>query len=280
MNGARSERWGDVATYILAALIAAFFLTPLLWLLSLALRTRQEIFLGASRFIPKRPTLDNFVQVLGDPAFLIYLWNGLKLSALGGLGCLLVAAPAAYAFSRFWFAGRSALMMAILAFQMVSPLVILVPLYRYMSDLGLLNSHFGVTMVYIAVGIPMCVWLLKSAIDAIPRELEEAAAIDGCSRFGIFWRITLPLITPGIASAFILIMILNWSQFLIPFLLLNKNPQLPISVAIFNFAGTSNASTVQVLAAACLVAVVPAIIAFVALQRMVVGALTAGAVKG
>ncbi|MGJ4860294.1 carbohydrate ABC transporter permease [Labrys sp. La1] len=280
MKGERREKWGDVATYILAVLIAAFFLTPLLWLLSLALRSRQEVFLGAARFIPKRPTLANFAQVLSDPTFLVYLWNGLKLSALGGLGCLAVSAPAAYAFSRFWFAGRSALMMAILAFQMVSPLVILVPLYRYMSDLGLLNSHFGVIMVYIAVGIPMCTWLLKSAIDAIPRELEEAAAIDGCSRFGIFWRITLPLITPGIASAFILIMILNWSQFLIPFLLLNKDPQLPISVAIFNFAGTSNASTTQVLAAACLVAVVPAIIAFVALQRMVVGALTAGAVKG
>ena len=249
MKGERREKWGDVATYILAVLIAAFFLTPLLWLLSLALRSRQEVFLGAARFIPKRPTLANFEQVLSDPAFLVYLWNGLKLSALGGLGCLAVAAPAAYAFSRFWFTGRSALMMAIL-------------------------------MVYIAVGIPMCTWLLKSAIDAIPRELEEAAAIDGCSRFGIFWRITLPLITPGIASAFILIMILNWSQFLIPFLLLNKDPQLPIAVAIFNFAGTSNASTTQVLAAACLVAVVPAIIAFVALQRMVVGALTAGAVKG
>lgn len=274
------EKWGDALTYLSAIVIAAFFLTPLAWLLSLSLRTRQEVFLGASRFIPKRPTLDNFAQILSDPTFLLYLWNGLKLSALGGLGCLLVAAPAAYAFSRFWFSGKSALMMTILAFQMISPLVILVPLYRYMSRLGLLNSHFGVTMVYIAIGVPMCTWLVKSAIDNIPKSLEEAAAIDGCSRFGTFWRITLPLAAPGLASAFILIVILNWSQFLIPFLLLNKDAQLPISVAIFNFAGTSNASSTQVLAAACLVAVVPAIIAFLLLQRMIVGALTAGAVKG
>ncbi|MBN9024155.1 MAG: carbohydrate ABC transporter permease, partial [Rhizobiales bacterium] len=190
------------------------------------------------------------------------------------------AAPAAYAISRFWFSGKSALMMVILALQMLSPLVILVPLYRYMSALGLINSHFGVTMVYIAVSVPMCTWLVKSAIDNIPKSLEEAAAIDGCSRFGTFWRITLPLAAPGLASAFILIVILNWSQFLIPFLLLNKDAQLPISVAIFNFSGTSNASTTQVLAAACLVAVVPAIVAFLLLQRMIVGALTAGAVKG
>ncbi|MBN9434960.1 MAG: carbohydrate ABC transporter permease [Bosea sp.] len=280
MTSESREKLWDLATYLIAIIIAAFFLVPLLWLLSLALRTRQEVFLGASRFIPKRPTLGNFEQILSDPAFMNYLWNGLKLSALGGIGCLIVAAPAAYAFSRFHFQSRSSLMMSILAFQMVSPLVILVPLYRYMATLGLLDGHFGVTMIYIAVSLPMAVWLLKSSIDGIPKSLEEAAQIDGCSRFGIFWRITLPLVAPGLASAFILIMILNWSQFLVPFLLLTTDSKLPISVAIFTFAGTSNASSTQVLAAACLVAVVPAIVAFLLLQRMIVGALTAGAVKG
>ncbi|MCX5478922.1 carbohydrate ABC transporter permease [Kaistia geumhonensis] len=280
MTSESREKLWDLATYLIAIIIAAFFLVPLLWLLSLALRTRQEVFLGASRFIPKRPTLGNFEQILSDPAFINYLWNGLKLSALGGIGCLIVAAPAAYAFSRFHFQSRSSLMMSILAFQMVSPLVILVPLYRYMASLGLLDGHFGVTMIYIAVSLPMAVWLLKSSIDGIPKSLEEAAQIDGCSRFGIFWRITLPLVAPGLASAFILIMILNWSQFLVPFLLLTTDSKLPISVAIFTFAGTSSASSTQVLAAACLVAVVPAIVAFLLLQRMIVGALTAGAVKG
>lgn len=280
MTSESREKLWDLATYLIAIIIAAFFLVPLLWLLSLALRTRQEVFLGASRFIPKRPTLGNFEQILSDPAFMNYLWNGLKLSALGGIGCLIVAAPAAYAFSRFHFQSRSSLMMSILAFQMVSPLVILVPLYRYMASLGLLDGHFGVTMIYIAVSLPMAVWLLKSSIDGIPKSLEEAAQIDGCSRFGIFWRITLPLVAPGLASAFILIMILNWSQFLVPFLLLTTDSKLPISVAIFTFAGTSSASSTQVLAAACLVAVVPAIVAFLLLQRMIVGALTAGAVKG
>ena len=280
MTSDARERLWDYVTYLIALVIAAFFLTPLLWLLSLSLRTRQEVFLGASRFIPKRPTLGNFEQILSDPAFVTYLWNGLKLSALGGIGCLIVAAPAAYAFSRFRFQSRGSLMMTILAFQMVSPLVILVPLYRYMARLGLLDGHFGVTMVYIAVSLPMAVWLLKASIDGIPKSLEEAAEIDGCTRFGIFWRITLPLVAPGLASAFILIMILNWSQFLVPFLLLSSDSKLPISVAIFTFAGTSNASSTQVLAAACLVAVVPAIVAFLLLQRMIVGALTAGAVKG
>jgi len=280
MTSDARERLWDYATYLIALVIASFFIVPLLWLLSLALRTRQEVYLGAARFIPKRPTLGNFEQILSDPAFISYLWNGLKLSALGGIGCIIVAAPAAYAFSRFHFQSRSSLMMAILAFQMVSPLVILVPLYRYMSSLGLLDGHFGVTMIYIAVSLPMAVWLLKSSIDGIPKSLEEAAEIDGCSRFGIFWRITLPLVAPGLASSFILIMILNWSQFLVPYLLLSSDSKLPIAVGIFAYAGTSNASSTQLLAAACLVAVVPAIVAFLLLQRMIVGALTAGAVKG
>lgn len=280
MTEATREKIWDYATYLMAILIGLFFLIPLFWLLSLALRTKQEMFLGASRFIPKHATIANFMKILSDPTFIRYLWNGLELSAIGAFGCLIVAAPAAYAFSRFWFTGKSALMMTILAFQMVSPLVILVPLYRYMSWLGLLDSHFGVSMVYIAISLPMCVWLVKSAIDNIPKSLEEAASIDGCSRFGIFWRITLPLAAPGLASAFILILILNWSQFLVPFLLITTDSKLPISVAIFDFAGSSNASSTQVLAAACLVAVVPAIVAFLLLQRMIVGALTAGAVKG
>jgi len=280
MTSDARERLWDYATYLIALVIASFFIVPLLWLLSLALRTRQEVYLGAARFIPKRPTLGNFEQILSDPAFISYLWNGLKLSALGGIGCIIVAAPAAYAFSRFHFQSRSSLMMSILAFQMVSPLVILVPLYRYMASLGLLDGHFGVTMIYIAVSLPMAVWLLKSSIDGIPKSLEEAAEIDGCSRFGIFWRITLPLVAPGLASAFILIMILNWSQFLVPYLLLSSDSKLPIAVGIFAYAGTSNASSTQLLAAACLVAVVPAIVAFLLLQRMIVGALTAGAVKG
>lgn len=171
-------------------------------------------------------------------------------------------------------------MLVLLAFQMISPLVIMVPLYRYMSRLGLIDSHFGTVMVYIALGVPVVTWLLKGFMDGIPRSLDEAALIDGCSRFGVFRRIILPLSTPGIASAFIITVIAGWSQFLVPFLLLTKDLLIPIGVGIFQYAGTQNASTIQILAAACLISVVPAIVAFLALQRLILSAMTAGAVKG
>jgi multiple sugar transport system permease protein len=280
MKASTSERIGDVLSYLFMLVIFAFFAWPLLWLLSLALRTRKEVFLGVSRFIPKAPTLDNFVTILSSDKFAGYLWNALKLSSLSALGCLVVALPAAYAFSRFEFRGKGAWMMALFSVQMISPLVIMVPLYRYMASIGLTDSHFGATMVYIALAVPMVTWILKGTIDGIPMSLDEAAMIDGCSRFGVFLRVILPLSTPGIASAFIISVIGGWSQFLVPFLLITKESLTPIGVGIFQYAGTQNDSSIQLLAAACLVSVVPAIIAFLALQRLILGALTAGAVKG
>ena len=275
-----SARSADLATYALAALIAGFFAAPFVWLLSLALRTPAEVCLGAARPIPRAPTLGNFAQVLSDPAFAGHLWNGVKLSASGAACATLVAIPAAYACSRLSFRAKGAVMIAILAVQMVSPLVILIPLYRWMDRLGLIDADAAVIAVYAATATPLCVWLLKAAFDAIPVELEEAAAIDGCSRLGVLARITLPLAAPGLASAFVLSMVTSWSQFLVPFILLERDEGWPISVAIFSFAGSTSASTTQVLAAACLVAVLPAVAVFAALQRMIAGALVAGALKG
>jgi multiple sugar transport system permease protein len=277
----RANAWlGDALSYLFMIVTFLFFAGPLLWLLSLATRDKREIYLGVARLIPKNPIIDNFVNVMTNGFFPTYLWNGLKLASLSGVGVLIVALPAAYCFSRFHFRGKGIWMMALLAFQMISPLVIMVPLYRYMNKLGLIDTHFGVIMVYIALGVPLASWLLKGTIDRIPRSLDEAAMIDGCSRFSIFWRIILPLSGPGIASVFILTVIAGWSQFLVPFLLLTKNNLLPIGVGIFNFQGTQTATSVQLLAAACLIAVVPAIVAFLLLQRLILGAMMAGAVKG
>ena len=275
-----SARWGDVATYAVLGVLAVFFALPFTWLVSLAVRTPAEIYLGAARFIPDTPTLDNFRTILSDPAFLIYLWNGLKLSALGGGLAVVLAIPAAYACSRLPFRGRHVVLVGLLAVQMISPLVILVPLYRWMNALDLLNRDISVIAVYGALGMPLAVWLLKVAFDAIPLELEEAASIDGASRPVILLRIVLPLARSGIASAFILAMVMNWSQFLIPFILLERDGDWPISVAIFNYAGSVSASTTQLLAAACLIAVTPAVLVFILLQRMIVSALIGGAVKG
>ena len=278
MNAKLIQRLGDLTSYLFMLVAFAFFAGPLLWLLSLAVRDKREIYLGIARFIPKNPTFDNFIAVMTNSFFPTYLLNGLKLASISAVGVLLVALPAAYAFSRFNFRGKGIWMMALLAFQMISPLVIMVPLYRYMNKLGLIDTHFGVIMVYIALGVPLAAWLLKGSIDTIPKSLDEAALIDGCSHFSVFWRIVLPLSGPGIASVLIITVIAGWAQFLVPFLLLTRNDLLPIGVGIFDFKGMQTDSSIQLLAAACLISVVPAIIVFLALQRRILGAMTSGAV--
>ncbi|QDY71098.1 carbohydrate ABC transporter permease [Qingshengfaniella alkalisoli] len=276
----RGGRPADIATYLALMLVAAFFVGPLLWLVSLALRTSAEVYRGAAAFIPDHPTLANFRQILNDPAFAIYLWNGVKLSVLGAALAVICAAPAAYAFSRLSFRGRGAGLWLILAVQMISPLVILIPLYRYYDWLGLLENHMAVVAVYGAIGIPLTVWLLRAGFHRIPVEIEEAARLDGYSRLETMVLVTLPLAAPSLAAAFVLNVVMNWGQFLVPFILLSSDPKWPISVAIYRFAGSTNASTTQLLAAACLVALVPAIVVFLALQRLLTRALTGGALKG
>jgi multiple sugar transport system permease protein len=268
-----------IPLYLALALILLFFALPLLWLLSLSIRTPAEILVAEVRIVPHSPTLQNFVEVLRNRQFLGYLWNGAKLSMIGAAVACAAAAPASYAFSRFQFRGKTQLLFAVLGFQMISPLVIMVPLYRYMQALGLTESHLGAALVYPAVAAPIATWILKGSFDAIPRELEEAAMMDGCSRAQAFLRIVLPIGLPGLASTFILTAMLGWSQFIVPFILLSQPGMLPISVGIFNFLGAYTGSATQLVAAASILSLLPAVVIFLVLQKFVVGALTAGALK-
>jgi multiple sugar transport system permease protein len=280
MTVSRRAFFADIATYLAYVVIFLFFAGPLLWLLSLAIRNASEVYVSEIRILPHEPTLSNFADVIGNPLFPVYLWNGLKLAVAGAFGALLFATPAAYALSRFRFRRRNLVMIGLLAFQMISPLVIMVPLYRYMDRVELTDSLVGAAILYIAIAAPLFTWMLKGFLDGIPQSLEDAAMIDGCTRFGAFLRVVLPLSLPGLTSAFVLNAILGWSQFIIPFILLSKPELLPISVGIFNFQGTYSQTSTQLLAAASVISIVPAIVVFLVLQRLIVGALTAGAVKG
>jgi multiple sugar transport system permease protein len=270
----------DIGTYVAYAVIFLFFAGPLLWLVSLSIRNSSEVFVSDLRILPQNPTLENYVGVLYHPLFPLYLWNGLKLAVAGAFGAMLFATPAAYALSRFRFRNRNLMMIGLLAFQMISPLVIMVPLYRYMDRVGLTDSQFGAALVYIAISAPLFTWMLKGFLDGIPQSLEDAAMIDGCTRWGAFMRVILPLSLPGLTSAFVLNAILGWSQFIVPFILISKPALLPIAVGIFNFQGMYSQTSTQTLAAASVLSIIPAVIVFLLLQRLIVGALTAGAVKG
>jgi multiple sugar transport system permease protein len=276
---ARARR-DDVWTYLGMLAVLLFFGVPLLWMLSLSLRSAADVLVATLNPMPGPPTLDNYGEVLRSAQFPRFLANSALLSAIGSLGAMAVAAPSAYAFSRLDFRGRGALLVGVLALQMISPLVLAFPLYRYFASLGVLDSIPATGLVYIALLMPLATWMLKGFFDGIPRDLDDAALIDGASRWRAFRSVVLPIALPGLTAAFVVTALLAWGEFVIPFILLSDPSNLPISVGILNFQGNYATNSTGILAAGAVLAVLPAIVLFVVLQRFIVGAFVAGALKG
>jgi multiple sugar transport system permease protein len=276
----RRERIDDAWTYLGLLAILLFFGLPLVWLISLSFRNAQEILVSTVNPIPDNPTFSNYSEVLSSAQFPRFLLNSAILSAIGAFGALAVAAPAAFAFSRVDFRGRRALLLSVLALQMISPLVVAFPLYRYFASLGILNSLPATGLVYIAILMPLATWMLKGFFDGIPKDLDEAAMIDGASRLTAFFRVVLPVARSGLTAVFVIMALLAWAEFVVPYILLTGPSRLPISVGILNFQGTYATNATGILAAGSVIAVLPAILLFVALQRFIVGAFIAGALKG
>jgi multiple sugar transport system permease protein len=280
MRQSQEALLGDLATYLFYMIIGIFFIFPIFWSFSVALGSQEDVLSDGLRILPKNPTLENFKAVLAFPVFSLYLWNALKLSFFGALGASLICLPSAYAFSRFDWKGRKTALILILVFKMFSGIIILVPLYRYLRMMGLLDSHLVVICVYIGVQIPMTTWLLKGFCDKVPRSLEESAMIDGCSRLGAMFRVVLPTLISGLMASFIINIITNWGNFIIPFILLSKPKLLPIAVGLLKFQGDYEGGGQELVAAASVLSILPAVLIFVLLQRMIIKSMTTGAVKG
>lgn len=276
----RGRRVGNALHYAAMAALALVFAFPLLWVLSLSLKTGPETLQAPPTLLPADPQWTNYIDVLQAAPVGRFLLNSLFLVVVSVVLSLAVAVPAAYALSRFVFPGHRTYSRGVLAAQLISPLIIAVPLYRLFVATGLVNNYVGLVLVYVAIVAPLMTWFLKSYIDTIPDALDEAAMIDGCSRPRAVLSVILPAARPGIVSAAILGGVTTWSQFALPFILLDDIELFPVSVGVVNLQATAGEITTQLLAAGSVLAVAPVIVLFVALQRYIVGALTAGAVKG
>jgi len=276
----RGDRIGRAGYHLGQAVLVIAFAFPLAWVLSLSLKTGPETLQSPPSLLPESPQWGNYATVLENTPIGRYLVNSLFLVAVSVTGALLVAVPAAYGLSRFVFRGRQTYSRGVLAAQLVSPLIIAVPAYRLFVALGLVDSYVGLVLIYIAMIAPFLTWFLKTYLDTVPRALDEAAMIDGCSRLRTVVSVILPTIRPGLASAAILGGVTTWSQFAVPFILLDTRELFPVSVGVVNLQQTAGEITTQYLAAGSVLAVAPVIVLFVVFQRHIVGALTAGAVKG
>jgi len=248
--------------------------------LSLSLKTPADLFRYPPHLIPNPIAWNNYVRVFRESHLMLFLYNSLKIVMWATVGAILVSVPAAYGFSRFRFRGKKFVLLAILAFQMISPMIIVIPLYRYFKALGLLNTHFATIITFVAVQIPFTTWLLKGFFDSIPREIDEYALVDGCSRLGALGRVILPISAPGIASALIFNFIQSWSNFIVPFVLLKDTRLYPISVGILQFHSLQEEITTHLLAAGSMISILPVLLIFILAQRFIVGILIEGGVKG
>jgi multiple sugar transport system permease protein len=232
---------------------------------------------------PAEPTLINYAKLL-DPQnsvgadFLRYFWNSLWVSTLTTILAVIVAVPAAYAFSRFSFPGRTFLFFAVLLRNMFPAVIFLVPLFILMRFLGLVNTHGSLILTYLTFGLPLAIWLLKGFYDNIPIQLEQAARIDGATRFQAFLLVVMPLSTPGIIATAIYSFIGAWNEYIYAYTFLTKNDQMTLPVGIQRFFSENTTDWPGLMAMSFMMSV-PVVVLFLVLQRYFVRALTEGAVK-
>lgn len=270
------RRWAYAAAL---AVVAVAFLLPMLWLFSVSLKTKAGVYAYPPRWLPADASLDNYAFVLGRTEVPWYLFNSFKVAVSATALTLVLGVPAAFVLSREKVCGRAPLLTGLLAMQMVSPMVLLVPIYGLIGQMGLLDTHAGLILVYAAVQLPFTIVVLKSFFDALPTSLLEAARLDGASRARVLGRVALPLVGPGLGATATFNLAWYWAEFALALVLLDSQRHFTIPVGLFSFQSGYETEW-QLVAAASFIGLVPVVATFVLLQRFFVSGLTAGAVKG
>jgi multiple sugar transport system permease protein len=274
----RARKLEAILIYATLIVLALAFLFPVIWVFGLSLKTRAQVFATPPLYL-WQPTFENYAAVLTRSDFVRAFINTLIVSTSAVLLSLCIGAPAAYAFARFPFKGRSILFFALLVMRMLPPIAVLVPMYLLFNKVGLATTRLSVVLAYTTFSLPLVVWMMRGFFEDLPVEMEESAWIDGASRFAAFRYVILPMARPGLVAASILCLQLAWNDFLFSAVLTNNATQtLPVMMAAFN-AGDSGMDWGGLTASGMLVILPVIIFSFVA-QRHLVAGLSSGAVKG
>lgn len=268
----------ETAVYLAYILTCVFALGPILWVVSTSFKEKGEVYDYPPAWIPRNPTVDNYVKIFTRLEIQQTFFNSTMVAIISTLLILALASLAAYGFSRFLFRGKQALMLAIIGTQMIPAVTNIIPIYVIANRLGLLDTLTALWLVYAAVSLPFSVWLLKSYFDSIPRDIDDAALIDGCTRLGTLFRIVLPVSWPGLVACALFSFVASWSEFYLALVLTSSIKSRTLPVALFLFQGTYDIQW-NLLGAASVAAMIPVVIVFVALQNRLVSGLTAGALK-
>jgi len=274
-NQKHDGRLRSLGAHIILLHFVALTLLPLVWILDMALSPGNA--LGGSLGGPY--TGEHFSNMFGSEAFWTWMRNSLIVSLGTTIMGLLVAIPAGYAFSRYKFTGRDVSMFAFLLVQMFPGIIILVPYFLVMKTLGLLNSHLGLILAYCVTALPLCVWMLKGFFDTVPRELEEAALLDGCNQFQVFTKVVLPLSLPAVAVTALFSFLAAWNEFLLALTFNTSNDMYTLPVGLASMISSTGQAWGDFAAASLLVSL-PVALLFLFFQKFLIEGLSAGGVKG
>ncbi|MBN1147008.1 MAG: carbohydrate ABC transporter permease [Anaerolineales bacterium] len=270
-----------IVFYFLVAAIAVYALFPFYWAFSTSFKTENEMFRRAS-YIPQEPTLKNYRYVLAGGRFLVSLRNSAIVSSVTVVLALFVGSFAAYALGRLRFRGRTALLYLILSMTMFPAISILSGLYSIVREFGLFGTPLALIATYPIFTLPFTVWVMTAFFKGLPREIEQAAIVDGASYFQTFYMILLPLTAPALVTTGLLAFVSSWNEYLFALNFTFTNPQAQtVTVAIAKFTGyEAYQEPIAEIMAAAMVVTIPLVLLVLIFQKRIVAGLTAGAVKG
>lgn len=283
----------NMATHAILMVVVVIMLFPAFWVLSTSFKTLPEIESTNVTILPQNFTWENYNHVLSgltgtvrinrQPVqvnlFTTWAQNSLVVAGITTVIGVSLASSCAYALSRFRFIGRNGVMLGFLVTQMFPGAILIVPLYNMLKEWQLLNNWVGLVISYSTVALPFSVWMLKGFFDAIPYDLEEAAIVDGCTRFSAYWRIALPLTLPGIAVVSFYNFMTAWNEFMLALTFMTGEASKTLPVGLRNFVFQFNTDW-HYMAAGSVIVTIPVMFGFLYAQRYLVSGLTAGGVKG
>lgn len=274
----RLKPWHLVFIYAVIALLAIFYIFPIYWALITSFKNLSEMMASNPTFLPNEFTFVHYQAVLFKSKYFVFLKNSLLVGSFSTFLTLILSIGAGYAVSRLKFIGKRLYSIAILMVYLFPGILLIIPLFRVMSSLGLYDKIWSVILVHVLLSLPFGVWTLSTFIDAVPIELEEAARIDGASRLRTLRTVYLPLIAPGLATVAIFAFVVSWNDFLFPAILLSSPKVQTIPVGIAGWTSTYAINWGQVTAASILT-IIPVVFIFALVGRYFVQGLVAGAVK-
>jgi N,N'-diacetylchitobiose transport system permease protein len=283
MRAARARGKGTLPWNILGLLVFVVMIFPVYWMFSSAFQPTENLNKLTPTWFPWDPTIQHFKDAINRP----YFWNSVANSVIIVLATVFVSLAlaflAAVALAKYRFDGRKLFIVALIGIQMLPQTGLIIPLYVVLSRYQLTTNQYvliGVIITYMTFALPFAVWTLRGFLLNIPKELEEAAMVDGLSRVGAFTKILLPLVAPGLVATAVFVFITSWNEFIFAYVLLNDQSKQTITVWLSDFYGTSRQIDWGGLMAGSILAAIPVLIFFVIVQRRIAFGLTAGAVKG